>query len=550
MNMGKARNVAKAIAITALTCGLVACGNVTVAPDYDIVIKNGRVMDPETLYDDVANVGIKDGRIAIITKNAIEGAETIDATDHVVAPGFIDTHFHWQAPLGYKIGLRDGLTSSMDIEEGCAGTTLGAWYGERIGKTAVNFGCASSHELARAIVLDKLTDEDVNQGPMSALQTRLNSGWSSTQPTLEQGNEILRIIDKGLQDGGVGIGSTVGYMREGVTTREMYEVQKVAARYNRHTAVHTRFTPDDAVFENLGAQEVIANALALGAPATINHYNNPGWRLAHELMSSLQDRGFNIWGEIYPYAAGSTTLNAVFLKPENWVEKLGHRYEDTMADAETGEFYTQETYEAGLKANPTKEIILYKMPEEDAVRWLQLKGTTMASDAMNAEPSFGPWETPLEELGNMHPRGAGARGASVRLAREHDIPLMQIMAILSYNAAKYLGDTGLKAMQERGRMQEGMIADIVVFHPEEFRDNSTYVNGSIPSTGMKAVLVNGTVVLEDDSVKADVFPGQPIRFEPQSKPRFEPVSVETWQDTYMIRTPHLDKGEFALPKGR
>jgi N-acyl-D-glutamate deacylase len=520
------------------------------AQDYDLVINNGRVMDPETSYNDVANVGIKDGRIVAITKKSISGKQSIDATGHVVAPGFIDTHFHWQAPLGYKIGLRDGLTSSMDIEEGCAGTTLGAWYEERIGKTAVNFGCASSHELARAIVLDSLTDADVSQGPMSALETRKGSGWSMTQPTLEQGNEILRIIDQGLQDGGVGIGSTVGYMRNGVTTREMYEVQRVAARYSRHTAVHTRFTPDDANFENLGAQEVIANAQALGAPATINHYNNPGWKLAHELMSQLQDRGFNIWGEIYPYAAGSTTLNAVFLKPENWVEKLGHRYEDTMADAETGEFYTRESYEAALKENPTKEILLYKMPEEDAVSWLRLKGTTMASDAMNAAPSFGPWETPLSELGNMHPRGAGARGASVRLARENDIPLMQIMAILSYNAAKHLGDTGLKAMQERGRIQEGMIADIVVFHPEKFTDNSTYQNGSIPSTGMKSVVVNGTVVLEDDTVIMDVFPGQPIRFEPESKPRFVPVSEEAWEGMYMTGTPHLEDGEFASPQGQ
>jgi len=530
--------------------GLTGAALTANAQDYDLVINNGRVMDPETSYNDVANVGIKDGRIVTISKESIRGRQTIDATNHVVAPGFIDTHFHWQAPLGYKIGLRDGLTSSMDIEEGCAGTTLGAWYEERIGKTAVNFGCASSHELARAIVLDGLTDADVSQGPMSALETRKGSGWSSTQPTLEQGNEILRIIDKGLQDGGLGIGSTAGYMRNGVTTREMYEVQKVGARYGRHTAVHTRFTPDNATFENLGAQEVIANALALGAPATINHYNNPGWKLAHELMSKLQDQGLNIWGEIYPYSAGSTTLNAVFLKPENWVEKLGHRYEDTMADAETGEFYTQESYEAGLKKNPTKEIILYKMPEEDAVRWLRLKGTTMASDAMNAEPSFGPWDTPLSELGNMHPRGSGARGASVRLARENDIPLMQIMAILSYNAAKYLGNTGLKAMQERGRIQEGMIADIVVFHPEKFKDNSTYLNGSIPSTGMKSVVVNGTVVLEDDTVIMDVFPGQPIRFEPQSKPRFEPVSEEAWEGMYMTGKPHLEGGEFASPQGK
>ncbi len=530
--------------------GFVSIASMAQATDYDLVILNGRVMDPETLYDSVANVGIKNGRIAAVTKRDIRGEQTLDAKGHVVAPGFIDTHYHWQAPLGYKIGLRDGLTSSMDIEEGCAGTTLGAWYEERQGKTAVNYGCASSHELARAQVLDGVKDEGVSNGPLSALETRQSSGWSLTVPTLEQGNEILRIIDKGLQDGGLGIGSTLGYMRDGVTSREMYEVQKVGSRYGRHTAVHTRFTPDSATFENLGAQEIIANALSLDAPATINHYNNPGWRLAHQLISGLQEQGFNIWGEIYPYAAGSTTLNAVFLKPENWVEKLGHRYEDTMQDPLNNAFYTLETYKSGLAKEPTKEIILYKMPAEDAVSWLRLKGTTMASDAMAAEPVNGAWETPLDELGNMHPRGAGARAISVRLARENDIPLMQIMSILSYNAAKHLGDTGLKAMQERGRIQEGMVADIVVFHPDKFTDNSTYEQGSLPATGMKAVLVNGTVVLRDDKVMLDRFPGQPIRFEPESKPRFEPVSVAAWDGIYMAGTPHLEGDEFAPPADR
>jgi len=104
-------------------------------------------------------------------------------------------------------------------------------------------------------------------------------------------------------------------------------------------------------------------------------------------------------------------------------------------------------------------------------------------------------------------------------------------------------------MQERGRIQEGMIADIVVFHPENFRDNSTYENGSIPSTGMKSVVVNGTVVLKDDTVVMDAFPGQPIRYEPESKPRFEPVSEEAWEGMYMTGTPHLEDGEFALPEG-
>jgi len=499
--------------------------------EFDIVILNGRVMDPETNFDGIRNVGILDGRIALITEEDISGKETIDATDQVVAPGFIDTHFHWQRLLGYKIGIRDGLTSNMDLELGCAGDKIDKFYADRAGKSPANYGTASSHEFARSAVLDG-TDP---YSDIDAFRTRsVAQGWALTKPTLEQGNQILQIMDKGLQQGAVGIASTLGYMREGISSREVYEAQKVAARYGRAYQAHTRYTPDNDVGEANGAQELIANAMALDAPVVISHFNNPGWRLVHELITRLREQGHNVWGEVYPYAAGSTTLNAVFLKPENWVDRLGHTYENTLQDVETGEFYTRETYEKAVKETPTKEILLWKMPPEDAVEWLKLKGTTMASDAMapmNVLTS--PWDTPWEEFGNMHPRSSGARAMSLRLAREHDIPLMQIISILSYNAAKYLGDTGLKAMQERGRLQEGMVADIVVFDPLNVTDNSTFTNGSIPSTGFKSVIVNGVQVVKEDKA-IEVYPGQPIRYEPVDKPRFEPVSQEAWEAIYNV----------------
>ena len=112
-------------------------------------------------------------------------------------------------------------------------------------------------------------------------------------------------------------------MREGVSTREMFEVQKVGARYGRATGAHTRYTLGTDITENNGAQELVANALALGAPAILLHFNNPGWRLTQEMIIRLQEQGHNIWGEIYPYAAGSTTINAEFLEPEVWIDDHG-----------------------------------------------------------------------------------------------------------------------------------------------------------------------------------------------------------------------------------
>lgn len=78
--------------------------------NFDVVILNGRVMDPETKFDAVRNVGIKDGRIVSITENKISGSEIIDASGHVVAAGFIDYEQHGLDPFGIKVNLRDGVT--------------------------------------------------------------------------------------------------------------------------------------------------------------------------------------------------------------------------------------------------------------------------------------------------------------------------------------------------------------------------------------------------------------------------------------------------------
>ena len=119
------------------------------AADYDLVITNGRVMDPETMYDAVANVGVKDGRIAIITKKEITGKESIDAKGLVVAPGFIDGHQHCIEPYAYRSMLRDGRTTILDMEIGAHGPMLNEWYKRREGNAQVNFGVAVLEHLQR-----------------------------------------------------------------------------------------------------------------------------------------------------------------------------------------------------------------------------------------------------------------------------------------------------------------------------------------------------------------------------------------------------------------
>ena len=500
------------------------------ATEYDIVINNGRVMDPESHYDGVANVGISAGRIAVITEDEIAGREVIDASGHVVAPGFIDTHWHYDRPWSNKLALRDGRTSVMDLEVGTHGAFLGEWYESRAGNNQVNYGQAVAHELARSTVLDGFEGAEDTRSLVGARSA--GTGWCCRRPTLQEGNQILEVLDQGLQAGALGIGSTVGYMRDGVSAREFFELQKLAGDYGRQVGAHFRYTPGTDTTEANGIQELLANASALAAPALANHFNNPGYNLVHELLVRMRERGMNAWGEIYPYAAGSTALNAVFLEPEMWVQALGHKYEDTVQDVATGEWYTEESRAKMIAEDPVRPVLVFKMPESAIVDWLKLPGVALVTDGMPMLPDADlNWETPYEQLPNTHPRGAGSYAKALRLARENNIPLMQVLAMSSYNSARPLGEMGLKSMQERGRLQPGMIADITIFDPQTVTDHATYTQGTLPSTGIPYVLVNGVIVVKDSQVQKGVNPGQPIRFEAVES-RFEPIKLEGWFETY------------------
>ena len=473
---------------------------------YELVINHGRVIDPLSGLDAIRHIGVREGRIVNISQTPLTGAQSIDARGLIVAPGFIDYHWHCPAQACYEIGLKDGLTSAMDLEFGALGSEMKNWYARREGAARINFGTSASVELARALVLDGNKADD-------ALNAYISRGrgqkWAVHEATPEEQSRVLADMEAGLKAGAIGIGITLGY-KPAVSAPEVYDMQKLAATYGRQACVHLHHTPGHADEEINGAQEILANAAALKAPACINHFNNAGWRKVQDLLVDLRGQGLNVWGDIYPYVAGSTSINAVFFKPEIFEKRLGWTYEKQLFDPALNKFLTKAEYLRLAKSDPVRQVIVYKSRPDEIIEWLKLPGVAIGSDGM---PLFGAWDKHHETMPNTHPRRAGTRARSLRLAREHGLDMAQLIAGLSSNAAVYLGNMGLKAMQERGRLQETMVADITIFDPLKISDQATYKNGLAESTGIVHVLVNGKFALRDGAIVAAAKNGQALRFE-------------------------------------
>src|SRR5215467_12095519 len=117
------------------------------AQQFDLVISNGRVMDPASGTHAVRNIGVRAGKIAAISASPLRGASTVDAKGLVVAPGFIDLHSHGQTPENYRLKARDGVTTALEMEAGVY--PVNRWYADREGRALINYGATAGHIPAR-----------------------------------------------------------------------------------------------------------------------------------------------------------------------------------------------------------------------------------------------------------------------------------------------------------------------------------------------------------------------------------------------------------------
>ena len=255
-----------------IAAALVAlCSAVVVPPalaqDYDLVILNGRVMDPESKLDAVRNVAVKDGKIAEITENTISGKETIDATGHVVAPGFIDLHVHGQDPYAVKLMLRDGVTTALEIEAGAWPVTN--YYDERENKSQANYGVPVGHVWARLAAMDGVDPHGLGLYSDVINKTAADgSKWSTERSTPEELKAILAKVDKGLRDGGIGLSFPVGYYTA-VGSPEVQAVAVLAKQYDSFITTHVRYLAQIPPSGYLGVEELMSVALTNEVQLTV-----------------------------------------------------------------------------------------------------------------------------------------------------------------------------------------------------------------------------------------------------------------------------------------
>jgi len=456
---------------------------------YDLVIQGGRVMDPETGLDAVRNVGVSGGIVVRISSEPLSGSKVIDASGLVVAPGFIDLHSHGQDAENYRLKAMDGVTTALELEIGVP--DVARFIKDRQGRALVNFGATASHPAARVATWGASM-------PPGAIVPA--SGPGTNQPaTPEQIARIKDLIREGLDAGALGIGMGIAYT-PGATRLEVIEMFRLAAERKVPVFTHVRSSGRIEPGSSIEAiSEVIAASAVTGASLHIVHINSSSLKDAPEclkLVEGARARGLDVTTEAYPYIAGMTAINSAIFDP-GWREKIGIDYKDLQL-VETGERLTKESFDR-LHASPESKLVLLFQNTDEMV------------DAVITHPLVMIASDGHIEKGKGHPRGAGtyARILSRYVRTQQRLTLMDALRKMSLMPAQRL-ERATPAARKKGRLQEGADADIVVFDPRTVADRSTYNSPAEPSTGVKYLLVSGTVVVNDGKLVDGAAPGRAL----------------------------------------
>jgi N-acyl-D-amino-acid deacylase len=500
-----------------LTAALVVASSSQPAAPFDVLIRNGRVLDGTGSASQTADLGIRDGRIAAMGHLSDAAAtRVIDAAGLTVTPGFIDVHSHAAAGLsgGLKEGrplVAQGLTTVVLNPDGGGPVDLGA---QRAGYEqhgiGVNVALYMSHGSIRREVL----------------------AMADRAPTAAELDRMVALARAGMQAGAIGLSSGLYYAPGSYAkTEEVIALAKVAAEYRGVYESHVRDESDYTVGVVAAVQEVIRIAEEARLPGIVAHLKALGpasWGLSKTLVANIQqarDRGVDVYADQYPYDASGTSLEAALVP--RWAEvggtsELRKRIDGSARARLATEMAANLARRGGAKTlvisryqpDPSLEgtslddvARAMRMPPVEAAMSLIMKGGAGLVSFNMSEPDIElimrqPFTMTCTDgdlvppgQGKPHPRGNGAFARKLRLyVRERgvvDLPFA-IRSMTSLPASVY-------GMKDRGVLRPGAWADVLVFDPAKVRDAATYEDPHQMSEGIAYALVNGALVKDGDT---------------------------------------------------
>jgi N-acyl-D-amino-acid deacylase len=510
---------------------------------YDLVIKNGKLVDGIQNNVRKADIGIRGERIQKIGKIDTAQAKTvIDATDRVVSPGFIDIHTHTDLELlvnsKAESKIRQGVTT--ELTGNCGGSAFPLKHPLPVDKkrmaekTGITIDWTDLEGYHRAMMSKGIA---VNHGTLVGQGTIRGFviGEDSKEPTPDELERMKKLVAEAMEQGAFGISTGLEYTPSGfASTEELIQLCKVAAKYGGFYATHIR-SEDKNVLEAVA--EAIHIAESAGLPLEIAHFKAVGrtnwWKMPKmiDLVERAAERGLSITADRYPYTAFSTGLTIIFPQwaLDGGMEKLLERLKDKKIrlsmKGETIKKVRGYGWENILISNVHKEKnknligktvqkiaaeknkdpyelvcdllvdegqnvshIGFGMSEENTELVLTHPLVMLGSDGSSLAP-YGP----LSE-GQPHPRNYGAfprfLGHYVREKKILSLP-GAIKKVTSMPAAKM-------GLQYRGTLKKGNFADIVVFDPQTIVDKATFIDPHQYPAGIDYVLVNGKIVVDHD----------------------------------------------------
>lgn len=498
-------------------------------PTYDLLIINGKIIDGTGNPWFRSSIAIKGGKIAKIGNvSPSDAKQVIDATDKIVAPGFIDVHTHVENIFDFPNAenfIKMGVTSLITGNCGSSTTNVAEFLGKyKQTPLTVNLGTLVGHGSIRAQVM----------------------GLENREPTSKEQTEMEALVEKAMQEGALGLSTGLIYVPGTYAkTEEIVSLAKIAAKYGGIYVSHIRD-------EGTKVIESIKEAIEIGEkaqiPVQISHFKISSKRLWGKsdltlgLIQSARERGLQVTVDQYVYPASSTSLDA---RLPNWVIAGGRNEAlKRMADPQTRKQIAEEmkeelkkrdfkdysfAYVASYPSNPQyngkniSEITRLEQGKKDLdaqieqiLRMYEKGGASMVYRVMNEEDVRRILQAPFTMFasdsgvrvfgqGVPHPRGYGnnARVLGEYVRNLNLLTLEEAIRKMTSLPAQIFG------LRDRGLLAEGFAADIVIFDERIVKDKATFENPHQYSEGFSCVIVNGKIVLNESGLTGE-RPGRPL----------------------------------------